>query len=592
MDDFEPKEIDEKAEEAWEARMRGPGIPAPPELPPTAEEKQAQGDELIHEGRLTKAIKAYRDAVNLDRDNAAYRVRLGDAYAYGESATKAIAEYRKVLKMNPRRAEPHFSLAEIYRRHGKMQAAINSYRKAVQYNPMNPFYRYKLGHALGQTGSFDEAVEQMEAAVHMTVTDGFYHFCLGDLYALLDGARETVPFEPFGLSDGIYSDEFNGGYQASALKGSDGRLWFPTTAGVVMVDPAKMPTNRVPPAVVIERVKVNNIEGVAASGITYPPGAGDLEFHFMGLSFTAPERVRYRYLLEGFNRQWIEAGDRRDAFYTNIPPGTYRFRVQAANSNGVWNEAGTAIAFTLRPHYYQTVWFAIAIGLALAGAIALGLFMYKRYRDREVRASQLESELAHAQVQILEMQLQPHFLFNTLNSIMVLIRQQPDLASRMVARLSEFLRLTLDSAGMQEVPLRRELEFLDRYLHIERIRFGDRLQFEQHVDPYLLDALVPNLILQPLVENAIRHGVSKRRGPALITVSAERSNGSLTIHVRDNGAGLSSRTGGVINEGIGLKNTRQRLQHLYGNEFAFSLESPPEGGVDVVLTLPFHNPST
>ncbi|MBP1657493.1 MAG: putative signal transduction histidine kinase [Bacteroidetes bacterium] len=189
------------------------------------------------------------------------------------------------------------------------------------------------------------------------------------------------------------------------------------------------------------------------------------------------------------------------------------------------------------------------------------------------------------------MQLQPHFLFNTLNSIMVLIRQQPDLASRMVARLSEFLRLTLDSAGMQEVPLRRELEFLDRYLHIERIRFGDRLQFEQHVDPYLLDALVPNLILQPLVENAIRHGVSKRRGPALITVSAERSNGSLTIHVRDNGAGLSSRAGSVINEGIGLQNTRQRLHHLYGNAFAFSLESLPEGGVDVVLTLPFHNPS-
>lgn len=421
--------------------------------------------------------------------------------------------------------------------------------------------------------------------------NGVYRARTDDLYALLDGARETVPFEPFGLSDGIYSDEFNGGYQASALKGSDGRLWFPTTAGVVMVDPGKMPTNRVPPAVVIERVKVNNIEGVAASGITYPPGAGDLEFHFMGLSFTAPERVRYRYLLEGFNQQWIEAGDRRDAFYTNIPPGTYRFRVQAANSNGVWNEAGTAVTFTLRPHYYQTVWFAVAIGFALAGAIALGLFMYKRYRDREVRASQLESELAHAQVQILEMQLQPHFLFNTLNSIMVLIRQQPDLASRMVARLSEFLRLTLDSAGMQEVPLRRELEFLDRYLHIERIRFGDRLQFEQHVDPYLLDALVPNLILQPLVENAIRHGVSKRRGPALITVSAERSNGSLTIHVRDNGAGLSSRAGSVINEGIGLQNTRQRLHHLYGNAFAFSLESLPEGGVDVVMTLPFHNPS-
>ena len=410
-----------------------------------------------------------------------------------------------------------------------------------------------------------------------------------ELYELFDGLRETVEFESYGISDGMYSDECNGGYQASALKGRDGRLWFPTTSGVVMVDPHRMPSNTVPPAVVIERIGVDNVEGPALSGISYPPGNGDLEFHFIGLSFTAPERVRYRYLLEGFNKQWIDAGDRREAFYTNIRPGTYRFRVQAANSSGVWNDTGAAVAFTLRPHFHQTVWFALLIGLLVIGGFVLGHVTYKRYRDREVRSSRLESELARAQVQILEMQLQPHFLFNTLNSIMVLIRQEPEMASRMVARLSEFLRLTLDSAGMQEVTLRRELEFLDRYLHIERIRFGDRLHIEQKVDPALLDAMVPNLILQPLVENAIRHGVSKRRGPALITVSAGRSNGDLTIHIKDNGAGLSSRNGGQVNEGIGLKNTRQRLHHLYGEASTFLLESPPDGGVDVVMTFPFHS---
>jgi ligand-binding sensor domain-containing protein len=419
--------------------------------------------------------------------------------------------------------------------------------------------------------------------------NGVYRASVDDLYALLEGRREAVDFESFGVSDGMYSDECNGGYQASAVKAKDGRLWFPTTAGVVMVDPGHMPTNTTPPAVVIERVKVDNFEGMTTSGISYPPGAGELEFHFIGMSFTAPHRVRYRYVLEGFNKQWIDAGDRRDAFYTNIPPGSYRFRVQAANNNGIWNEAGASVAFTLRPHFYQTIWFALTIGLCLAGAMIAGYFIYKRYRDREVRASRLESELAQAQVQILEMQLQPHFLFNTLNSIMVLIRQEPETASRMVARLSEFLRLTLDSAGAQEVPLSRELEFLDRYLHIERLRFGDRLQFTQQVDPALLDARVPNLILQPLVENAIRHGVSKRRGTAMITVSAERSNGSITIHVRDNGAGLASRHGGKVSEGIGIRNTRQRLRHLYGDASTFALDSPAEGGVDVVLTLPYNN---
>lgn len=421
--------------------------------------------------------------------------------------------------------------------------------------------------------------------------NGVYRAAATDLYDLLEGRAKHVSFDSYGTSDGMYSDECNGGHQASGLRTRDGRLWFPTTAGVVMVDPHRMPVNNVPPAVVIERMLVDNKEGSVVPGTRYEPGNGELEFHFIGLSYAAPERVRYRYLLEGFNKQWIDAGNRHEAFYTNIPPGSYRFRVQAVNASGTWNELGAAVAFTLEPHFRQTPWFVVLVAGLAGGMILLGLFAYKRYRDREVVASRLESELARAQVQILEMQLQPHFLFNTLNSIMVLIRQDADMASRMVARLSEFLRLTLDSAGMQEVTLRRELEFLEKYLHIERIRFGDRLQIEQHVDPALLDALVPNLILQPLVENAIRHGVSKRRGPAVISVSAERSNGSVLVHVRDNGAGLPSREGG-IREGIGIRNTRQRLRHLYGDAFEFRLESPPEGGVDVHLTFPFHDGST
>ncbi len=422
----------------------------------------------------------------------------------------------------------------------------------------------------------------------LTSNNGVMRVSKADLLAYADGGAMAVPVQSFGVSDGMYSDECNGGYQASSTRTPDGKLWFPTTAGVVMVDPRFLPVNTIPPTVVLDRVRIDNIEGETRGGADYAPGNGELEFQFSGLSFAAPERVRYRYMLEGFNQSWIDAASRREAYYTNIDPGTYRFRVIASNADGVWSEAGVDYAFTLRPHFRQTIWFSVLLGLSLLAVAAGVMMLYKRDRDRELQASQLESKLTQAQLQILEMQLQPHFLFNTLNGIMVLIREDPETASLMIARLSEFLRLTLESAGAQEVTLRRELEFLDRYVQIERLRFGDRLTVEQDVPHELLDAMVPNLILQPLVENAIRHGVSKRRGQALISIGVTRDNGTLSIQVRDNGSGLPARGNADVKEGIGLSNTRARLRHLYGQKQRFELNSPPDGGVSVLLSLPFH----
>jgi ligand-binding sensor domain-containing protein/two-component sensor histidine kinase len=425
-------------------------------------------------------------------------------------------------------------------------------------------------------------------SVWLTSNNGVCRISVGKLFDYFDGRASSVSVQSFGTSDGMYSDEFNGGYQGCYARTPDGKLWLPSTYGVVMVDPAHLPTNAVPPAIVLERVRIDKMEGIPRPNTEYPPGNGDLEFHFVGLSSNAPERIEFQYMLEGFNKEWIDAGSRREAFYTNIPPGTYRFRVIARNADGVWNDGGVTFPFVLRPRFTQTVWFGVLIGILILSLIIVIWFAYKRDRDRELQASQLESKLTHAQMQILEMQLQPHFLFNTLNGIMVLIKNEPDMASRMIARLSEFLRLTLESAGEQEVTLRRELDYLNRYVQIEQLRFGDRLTVEQHINPDDMEALVPNLILQPLVENAIRHGVSKRRGPAVIRVEAIRENGSLTIHIRDNGEGLRTTRGEGVKEGIGLKNTRSRLQYLYGDAQQCNLTSPPEGGVDVALTIPYH----
>ena len=213
---------------------------------------------------------------------------------------------------------------------------------------------------------------------------------------------------------------------------------------------------------------------------------------------------------------------------------------------------------------------------------------YRRLREGELRASQLETQLTQAQLQALKMQLQPHFLFNTLHSISALVHRDPETADRMIARLGDFLRLTLENSGAQEVSLQKELEFLRCYLDIERVRFQDRLTTSLDVEPRALDTPVPNLILQPIVENALRHGVAQRSTPGRVEISAKRENGSLRIQVRDNGPGLSAitKSNGKIREGLGLSNTRARLAQLYGAAHRFELSNAPGGGLVVTLEIP------
>jgi sensor histidine kinase YesM len=213
---------------------------------------------------------------------------------------------------------------------------------------------------------------------------------------------------------------------------------------------------------------------------------------------------------------------------------------------------------------------------------------YERYQVGELRASQLETQLAQAQLQALRMQLQPHFLFNTLNSISALQMTDVEAANRMTARLGDFLRLTLDNAGTQEVTLREEMEFLRCYLEIERVRFQDRLQVTMEIDPESLDLLAPNLILQPIVENSIRHAVILRAAAGHIQIRAQRVNGLLRVQVEDDGPGLQlpRDSDRAARGGIGLANTQARLVQLYGGEHRFELGHAPGGGLLVTLEIP------
>jgi sensor histidine kinase YesM len=213
---------------------------------------------------------------------------------------------------------------------------------------------------------------------------------------------------------------------------------------------------------------------------------------------------------------------------------------------------------------------------------------YSRYQQGELRASQLQAQLARAELQALKMQLHPHFLFNTLHSISALQLKDIAAANRMIARLGDFLRLTLDNSGAQEVSLQKELDFLKCYLEIERIRFQDRLTVNMEVEPQTLDARVPNLILQPIVENAIKHGISPRAAPGRIDIRAKRENGLLRLQIEDNGRGINSNGKGVhiIKEGLGIANTRARLEQLYGASYRFDLHNAGAGGFIVTMEIP------
>jgi sensor histidine kinase YesM len=235
--------------------------------------------------------------------------------------------------------------------------------------------------------------------------------------------------------------------------------------------------------------------------------------------------------------------------------------------------------------------FSEGIGIYMLIALSSYAFSYyRRYRESQMRTFQLEAQLSQAQLQALKMQLHPHFLFNTLHSISALLNKDPESARKMITRLGDFLRLTLENSGSQEVTLEQEMTFLRCYLEIERVRFQDRLVTRVDVPEQTLDARVPNLILQPIVENAIRHGIAPRSTPGLIEIEAERRNSTLRIRVRDNGPGLPNhRTSeNMFKKGLGLANTEKRLEQLYGADHLFDLSDHPEGGLVVTLEIPFH----
>jgi len=260
---------------------------------------------------------------------------------------------------------------------------------------------------------------------------------------------------------------------------------------------------------------------------------------------------------------------------------TVRALIEERQTQGGDNPVSFQAAFTHA--LVATFFFNLLIYWTII-SVSHSIEYYRKYQERELRTAELEVGLAQARLQALQMQLNPHFLFNTLHSISSLMHKDVEAADRMISRFGDLLRLALENTEAHEVSLRQELEFLRSYLEIEQTRFGERLSVRLDVAPEALEARVPNLVLQPLVENAIQHGIEPHARPGQIELRARREKEMLLLEVRDNGNGLPGSHPG---KGVGVSNTRARLQHLYGNAHRFEFRNGEGGGLVVRVVIPF-----
>lgn len=259
---------------------------------------------------------------------------------------------------------------------------------------------------------------------------------------------------------------------------------------------------------------------------------------------------------------------------------------------------GRAISLLFRDPYPVIPCLAVFVGplgvrlfysmmvYTLIASVIYAINFYKYSQSQEQRAVRIESRLVQAQLDSLKMQLHPHFLFNTLNTITALIPENPDSAEAMITRLGDLLRLALDNQDIQKVPLHQELEFLDRYLDIQKMRFEDRLKITRSISPDTMNALIPSLILQPIAENAIRHGISRQPDGGELSLEIRRENQQLVIQVGNTGPKIETPPI-KGNQGRGMANTRERLAQLYGDSAELTLRILPEGGAVARLSIPY-----
>jgi ligand-binding sensor domain-containing protein/signal transduction histidine kinase len=452
----------------------------------------------------------------------------------------------------------------------------------------------------GLPGTIYGMLEDATGQLWLAAKTGIFRVSLAGLNAYTAGASHTIAVTAYGTADGMNIRECSGGGHPAAWRLADGSLWFATLDGVSFIDPAKAPENRVPPPVVIEKVLVDDHPRPLEGELTIKPGANRLEFQYAGLSYVAPQKVQYRYQLEGFDRGWIEAGSRRAAFYTNLSPRSYRFRVLAANNDGVWNTNGASVGLRLMPHYYQTGWFYSALALAL---VLLGYLAYRWrvlqveaqwravLRERGRIAREIHDTLAQGYAGLsLQLEIVARLLTGSRDGAAP--NPAPSqLALEQLDQARALVRASLADARTSIWDLRSEAgggEGLPDDLPARLSRSCTRLASGSASKVYLqvkgtyrpVEPKIEEELLrigQEAVANAVRHAAATRIDVQLI-YQAER----VSLRVEDDGRGFA--TGSSPPQGhYGIRGMRERAGEIAA---ALELESTPGAGTRVSVEAP------
>lgn len=462
--------------------------------------------------------------------------------------------------------------------------------------------RLKDGHFTHITtrhGLFDNVVSRIleddRDNFWMSCNRGIYRVSRKELNEFAEGRRPSVTSVPYGVADGMKSNETNGGAQPAGWKAADGRLWFPTIMGVVALDPDNL--NRLPPPVYVEQVLIGQTPVNVRQPVEVRPGQGDLEIHYTGLSFTAPEKVRFKYRLDGYDQDWVEARERRVAYYTNISPGAYTFRVMAANNDGVWSAQDATIRIVVIPPFWRTWWF---ISLSALAVVAVAVLLYRRRvgQFERARAAQEAFSMQLIASQENERKRIAAELHDSLGQELLIIKNRAALGLQLLedsGRTREQIEQIAGTASqaitevrriaynlrpyhLDEIGLTQSLEEL-----VERVAGSCPVRFAASID--YVDDLYPqesaiNLyrIVQEGLSNVVEHS-----GATEATLLVRRNPREVEVLIEDDGRGFAAAGGVARRPGFGLNGLAERARILGGT---LSVESAPEQGTAVRFRSP------